>query len=260
MTMTFMRSLFGLPILYALARRKGIGLSLTRREWMAVLPVGLFGVFATTILLYSSFSLIKVGMATVLHYIFPMLVMLTGTVVFRERVSWWKLASLLLGLAGVAAFVPRSKPGELTGLILALGSGFTYAGLMVAIERTVIRRMPVYQFAFYTSLAACLASLATGLVTGGLTLRLSAAAWAYSLAVALMVTVGAFTLLNLAIIRCGATTTAIVAMLEPLTSVLFGYLFLGEQVTPVNLLGFFLILSGVFLVSVFTSKASRTAG
>jgi len=34
--MTFMRSLFGLPILYALARRKGIGLSLTRREWMAV--------------------------------------------------------------------------------------------------------------------------------------------------------------------------------------------------------------------------------
>lgn len=41
--MTFTRSLFGLPVLFLLARRRGVNLKLDRRGRMAVIPVGLFG-------------------------------------------------------------------------------------------------------------------------------------------------------------------------------------------------------------------------
>ncbi len=255
--MTFTRSLFGLPVLFLLARHKGVSLKLDRRESLAVIPVGLFGVFATTALLYSSFSYINVGMATVLHYIFPVLVMLAGSLYFHERLRWWKLVSLILGFAGVLTFIPSLGHNRLGGLLLALGSGFTYAGLMVAIERTVIAGMHVYKIAFYSSLISCAASLGLGLAAGGLTLDLTPAAWVYSAAVSLMVAVGAFTLLNLAIIKCGATTTSIIAMLEPLTSVLFGVVLLNESVTPLNLAGFVMIMAGVLMVSYLSAKDLR---
>lgn len=253
--MTFTRSLFGLPVLFFLARRKRISLRLNRAEARVVIPVGLFGVFATTALLYTSFSLINVGMATVLHYIFPVLVMLAGTLFFGERVRWWKVISLILGMGGVLTFIPASGQSGAGGVLLALGSGFTYAGLMVAIERTVIAGMHVYKMAFCSSLVSCLASLGLGLATKSLTLDLTASAWLYSVAVSLMVAVGAFSLLNLAIIKCGATTTSIIAILEPLTSVLFGALLLKESLTVPNLAGFVLIIAAVLMVSLFSSKA-----
>ncbi len=255
--MTFTRSLFGLPVLFFLAHQRGVRLKPEKNEWIALVPVSLFGVFATTALLYSSFSYINVGMATVLHYVFPVLVMLAGFLFFRERLRWWKLVSLLLGLGGVLTFIPSSGQGQILGLLLALGSGFTYAGLMVAIERTAIAGMHVYKMAFHSSLIGCLASLGVGWATASLTLNLTAAAWVYSVLVSLMVSVGAFTLLNLAIVKCGATTTAIIAMLEPVTSVLFGALLLKEPVTPLNWAGFLLIMAGVFMVSFFTARAMR---
>lgn len=255
--MTFTRSLFGLPVLFFLARRRKVSLRLNKAERAAVIPASLFGMFATTVLLYSSFSFINVGMATVLHYVFPVLVTLAGTLFFRERLRWWKLVSLMLGMAGVLTFIPSSGHGRAWGILLAGGSGFTYAGLLVAIERTAIAGMHVYKMAFVSSLIACVASLITGLATDSLTWDLTAAAWIYSVAVSLMVAVGAFTLLNLAIIKCGATTTSIIAMLEPLTSLLFGAILLKESLTALNLAGFVLIMAGVFMVSFFSARVMR---
>jgi drug/metabolite transporter (DMT)-like permease len=72
----------------------------------------------------------------------------------------------------------------------------------------------------------------------------------------MMVAIGAVSLLNFAIIRCGASTTSIIAMLEPLTGVLFGYLLLQEQITLMNALGFVLIAAGVILVSRFSKESA----
>lgn len=249
LTMTFTRALLGLPVLILMAKKTGVSLRLTKAEALALLPVSLLGSFATTILLYSSYAYIGVGTATVLHYLFPVLVMIGGLVFFREKINGWKLIALLLGFSGVLSFLGTSDGLAPAGVLLALASAFSYAGLMVGIERTVIRRMPVLKVAVYSNILACLASLILALPSRSLRLDMGAAAWFYSLLVSLMVAVGAFSLLNLAILKTGATTTAIVAMLEPLTSVLVGWLLLKEKLTPLNLAGFALILAGVFLVS-----------
>lgn len=259
MTMTFMRALFGLPVLILLVRRNKVDLRLEKRELPAVILVSLFGAFATTILLYSSYSYISVGMATVLHYIFPVLVMMISVLFFKEKLAWWKLLSLVLGFIGVLTFVGRSEKQDLLGILLAIGSSFTYAGLMIGIERTSIHRMPALKMSVYSHLTSLLSSLILGLATQQLSFKLTAAAWFSSLMVALMVAVGAFTLLNYAILKCGASTTSIIAMLEPLTGVFFGWLLLKEKLTSAHLLGFLLIMLGVVLVSSMSArKVSET--
>lgn len=249
LTMTFTRSLLALPFLILLAGLSKVSLKPRKEEVLPLVLVSLLGAFATTLLLYSSYAYIGVGMATVLHYLFPVLVMLGGLLFFGEKISKGKGLALVLGFAGVLTFAGSAAHLAWEGILLAVASAFTYAGLMIGMERTAIQAMPVLKMAVYSNALACLASLVWGLASRSLRLDMTGAAWFISFLVAVMVAVGAFTLLNLAIIQCGATTTAIVAMLEPLTSVLLGAILLKESVTPLNLLGFILIMAGVLLVS-----------
>ncbi len=258
--MAFTRSLFGFPILFFLARLKKVKLTLDYGERRPVLLVSLFGNFSTTVLYYSSYSFINVGMATALHYIFPVIVMLGSVVMFREKVRIWKVVSLILGLAGVVTFIPASGQNTIWGLVLALGSGFTYAGLYIAIEHTVMRRMHVYKIAFYSNLVIFIASSVLGTSLGALNFQLTSLAWFYSAVVSLMVSVIAFPLFNYAIVKCGATTTSIIAILEPLIGILAGYLVLKESLTPANIVGFVLILSGALMVSYFSSRSVELDG
>ncbi len=254
LTMTFTRSLMALPFLILLAGLSKVSLKPRKEEVLPVLLVSLFGAFATTLLLYSSYAYMAVGMATVLHYLFPVLVMLGGLIFFREKTNRAKGLALLLGFSGVLTFVGSGGRLAWQGILLAVISAFTYAGLMIGMERTVIKEMPVLKMAVYSNALACLASSLIGLSTSSLSLKMTGTAWLISFLVALMVAVGAFTLLNLAVVKTGATTTAIVAMLEPLTSVLMGAILLKEKVTPLNLLGFALIMAGVLLVSLSAWK------
>ena len=254
LTMTFTRSLLALPLLILLAGLSKVSLKPRKEEVLPVLLVSLFGAFATTLLLYSSYAYMAVGMATVLHYLFPVLVMLGGLLFFGEKTNKMKTLALLLGFSGVLTFVGSGARLAWQGILLAVVSAFTYAGLMIGMERTAIKEMPVLKMAVYSNALACLASLLIGLSSSSLNLRMTGSAWLISLLVALMVAVGAFTLLNLAVVKTGATTTAIVAMLEPLTSVLMGALLLKERVTALNLLGFILIMAGVLFVSLSTWK------
>ena len=101
LTMTFTRSLLALPFLILLAGLSKVSLKPRREEMLPVLLVSLFGAFATTLLLYSSYAYMAVGMATVLHYLFPVLVMLGGLLFFGEKTNKMKKLALLLGLSGV---------------------------------------------------------------------------------------------------------------------------------------------------------------
>ena len=256
--MTFTRAFFGLPVLLVMARLQGVSLKLNKGEAKSLLLAGIFGFSATTLLLYSSFAYIGVGMATVLHYLAPLLVMLANVAFFREKVKWWKVLSVLLGFAGVAAFAGGADKSIMLGFFLALASSVTYAGLMLSMERTAMRGMHVTKVAVYTNTIAALVSLTFCLLTDSLNLAMTPGAWMNSVLVALMVAVGAFPLLNFSILKCGATTASITTMLEPLTGVLFGYLLLRESLTATNFLGFALIMAGVVLVSIFVAKESPT--
>jgi drug/metabolite transporter (DMT)-like permease len=262
LTMTFTRGLFALPVLMVIAKVRRFSFRIPRKSIPTTIAVVLFGSFLTTLALYSSYAYISVGMATVLHYTFPVIVMLGGILLFHERVVIGKIIALVFGFAGVSTFFgsPGAQGG--LGIVLAASSALFYAIWLLGMDYSILRTLNPFQIAFYSSLAAVVVGFIYGIATHGLNLSMTTEAWFYTLIVSLLISVVGVSLLKLAIDKCGATTTSVICMLEPLSGVFFGWLILGETLTVVNIVGCMLILTSVVLVTVFgaIAKGKSTDG
>ena len=80
--------------------------------------------FSVPFLLFQSYEYISSGMATTIHFIYPVLVLLGSILFFRERLTWQKGICTGLCLAGMLCFIrraPVAAPWELP-LLWAPGS------------------------------------------------------------------------------------------------------------------------------------------
>lgn len=252
-TMTFMRGLFALPVLHGISRAKRFSLRIPKKGLPAAIAILLFGSFLTTLALYSSYAYISVGMATVLHYIFPVLVMLGGVLLFHERIAAGKIIALVVGFAGVSTFFTNSGANGLVGILLASGSGLFYAIWLLGMNYSALRELNPVQTAYFSALTAVAAAFVFGIATDTLRFRLTYVAWGYTVIVSLLISVVAISMLKLAIEKCGATTTSIICMLEPVSGVFFGWLLLGETLSAANLAGCVFILASVAMVTLFSA-------
>jgi drug/metabolite transporter (DMT)-like permease len=259
MTMTFTRSLFSIPFLFLIAKAMKVSLRVRKRELITLFIVSVAGNFATTVMLYSSFQYIGIGLATVLHYLSPVIIMLINIVLFKEKAKSWKILSLFLAFVGMLTFFTRSGGTLFLGTLLALGSAVSYAIIFLSVEHTTLNTLHHVTLTFYTSLFVSIVSFIVGQASGLLNLRMTLSAWGYSVILALMVGVAAFALLNRAIVLVGSSTTSVISMLEPLTGIVVGSLILKESYSLTNWIGCALILLGAAIVSIFSLKSSKVS-
>lgn len=246
--MAFLRATLPLPVLYALAHRHPKP-DAAQRRLGAVLGLLLFG---CALLLYSSYAYIPVGLAMTLHFLYPLYVVLYEWLVQRRSPGALRLAGLVLGLSGSLLFL---QPGEgalhPAGLLLALLSGVCYAGYIVVLSRESQRPMPLYRLMFEVSRSGAVLCLVAGLLLGRLTLRLTPQAWVCAVLVALLAAVVACVLFQAGVRIVGKANAAIFSLLEPITSIVFSVLLLGDALSPAKLTGCALILAGLLVTALY---------
>ena len=108
-TLTFLRSILALPVLYFLVRRRGLSIRVAPSEVKKILLTGVVGSALTTILLYSSYTYISVGMATTLHFVYPLVISVACVVLFKEKMTPLKICALVLATAGIFFFADKSS-------------------------------------------------------------------------------------------------------------------------------------------------------
>ena len=255
-TMTFLRAVLSLPVMVIIMRVMHIPFALDKKQIRdLVLAVGA-GSTSTTILLYVSYSYIPVGMATTLHFIYPVLVSLGCVLFFRERLHVSTIAALISSTLGVFLTAGKLQPGaSTTGIALSVLSGFTFAYYIICLDKSELKKMHYFKLSFYTCLVVGIVSGLYGTATGTLTFALSPKAWLYSGIVSLFVSVGAVTLLQLGIKYTGGATASILSTFEPITSVILGVLILGETLPLHKSLGILCIIASVLVITVTTARA-----
>ena len=192
------------------------------------------------------------GMATTLHFLYPIGTTLIMAIVFHQRTSIYTVIAIALGLSGVALLSLRGGVGQTTsvvGVLLVLLSGFSYAIYLVTVNNVRrLREMDNLKLTFYAIFFSGVFFLADSLLTGGLQPIPSRGVMVNLLLLALLPTL----ISNLALVRAiksiGSTLTSVLGAMEPLTAIVMGVLFLGEQVSSVMLLGVVLILSAVTII------------
>ena len=212
----------------------------------------------TAILLNSSYAYLPAGMATSLHFVYPSVVMLVCVLLFRERVNALKLAALALSMAAVLLMMGRSANGQLAGIVLAVASGCSYAFYILFLDRTALKDLPVWTFAFWGSFGCVIAGTVLGVSTHSLDLS-GATVKSFSLMLVMvpLQSILAVRLFQLGVRYTGSTAAALLSTLEPVTSTILGIVLLKESVGAWKLVGCAAIVLSIVLVALGSARTEE---
>ena len=233
---------------YLLLRR--VDLRITLKEFGTMFLLG--GAYASTSLfLTAAYLYIPSGVATTIHFLYPVLVTAIMIAFFKDKISLSVIIATVLAILGV--YLLSSGEGEgvtsLKGLFMVLSTVVTYAIYIVGVNKSCIQHMDGLKMTFYMLFCCTIIFGANILLKGqGLDMMPNANAVVHIFLLSLIPTLVSDLTLILAIQHVGSTTAAIMGCMEPLTAVSMGVLFLGERFGLGQILGVVIVLVAVFIV------------
>jgi drug/metabolite transporter (DMT)-like permease len=253
---------FGLLVLVIEPQR----FRLRRSEWPLLLLYGVFGIAMVQWLYFVAIARLPVGVALLIEFTAPVVVALWATFVQHKdlgRVVWLALGLALVGLAMVAQ-VWDGLTLDALGMAAAFGAMLSLATYYVAGERAVAGRDTV-SLAFWAFVVATVfwsvlhpwwqvpwGTLAQHVTLPG-SLSLDVPVWGLVTWVVLLGTVAPFLLVIGALRHVPATRAGIVGTLEPVLASLIAWLWLGQVLAPVQVVGGAVVLVAVGLAQLATA-------
>lgn len=240
---------------------------LTRRsfrlEGAVLAPVAILAVLysSTAILLLESYQYIPSGIATTIHFLYPLVVTLSMAWLFKERTWRGIYLAVLVSLLGVAllAWGNHAEGDFGHGVILAFLTVITYAAYIVGVMRSRASSIDGVVLTFYVLAMGAVLFFVYALATTGVEAVHEWGSWRDLIMVALVSTVLSDYTLVLAIKRIGPTMTSILSSMEPLTAVVVGVFYFGERFDATSIFGLILIIVAVVMVIVGGGKNSEVA-
>ena len=243
-----------------LAWRAPYRLGLARRHWPFILAYGL-ALAALNAAWTMSVARNGAAVSTVLVYTSPAFVALASRWLFGEPLNRVVGLAMLLSLVGVtlvaglydAALLGRDP----FGLLVGIGSGGLFAVYSVFGKASARRGLHATTVMLYTfAVAGVLLWLVQGVAQGTTGLpAIPPATWLGLLVLAGGPTLGGYGLYTASLAYLPGATASLITTLEPALTALLAWGLLGETLTPVQLLGGALIVSGVMALSLGNKTA-----
>ena len=250
-SLCFYRFAFAAVAMGAYMLLSGRSLRISPRE---LATVALLSVFygSTSMFLTSSYEFIPSGIATTIHFLYPVLVTTIMIVGFGERASWCIFAAAAMAIGGVYLLSGATNGAtiQLRGIVAVLITVVTYATYIVGVNRSTVKDMEGRKMTFYVLLCSAILFYMNLVVRhgGAIDPIPNAGAWVRLLLLALLPTLLSDLALIYAIQMVGSTTTAILGCMEPLTAVVIGIVCFGERFGATQAVGVVVVLAAVTLV------------
>ena len=225
-------------------------LRVTKREFSTLTALGLLFT-ASSMTLYFSFKYIAAGVASTLLFTYPIMTAVIMSLVFKEKAGFKTVIAIILSLVGVLLLYWSDAGGTLDtfGVILVLVSALTYAIYIIVVNRCPLE-MSSFKINFYVVLYCAIGMAVFAWLTGQpLRLPHNAVSWFYASWLAVVPATLSLVLMVYASKYVGATPTAILGALEPLTAVLIGIFVFDEPFGFRLAIGIVLILSAVIITA-----------
>jgi drug/metabolite transporter (DMT)-like permease len=252
--LVFLRNSMSLPIMYAILKYKKVSLKINREEFKKLFILSIFSTILTALLLYIAYDFVSVGMATTVHYVYPILVALVLAIFFKERITKIQVFSLTISFIGVLLFFDGGSSLNFAGLFIAFASGISYGMSLIYMDKSGLKDYHPLLVTFYTCFFASIVLFLVNIISSNFTLSLTPSAWIYSFIVSVLTSVIGISFMQIGVRNIGPTTTSILCMFEPITSVIMGIILLNESISFKNILACILILIAVLILSIFREK------
>ena len=229
--------------------RVSFATNLKELRWFAILG---FLYYGSAALLFQAYGGMASGLATTLHFMYPVSVTVIMAIVYKQRPYVVTICAIILSLVGVALLCLRESSTGVSSLLsvfLVLLSGVCYAVYLVLVSTVRrINQQNSQKLTFYVLMFSGAFFMLSTLQGGGLQIIPSASAGINLLLMATLPTL----LSNLALVRSvkniGSTLTSVLGAMEPLTAIMVGILVFDESLRGLMIVGIILILVSVSLI------------
>jgi len=240
---------FVLPaiLLFLILLFSGKAIILARRPAITAAILGLLSVVYTFALL-KAIELLPVTIAILIFYLFPILTAFILALFGAGRLTAKTIVSALivffgLSLALAAQFGELNLTGMLAGLVSAIGFA-----VVCSVSNRLMHDQDSRQVTLYLSAAATVAMIAIGFVVDDVRLPLTTAGWSgfiFSNLLYAAAIIGFY--LSIAMVGAGAATFFL--NLEPIVVVGAGYVFLGQVISPWQMVGVAIVVGALIYAS-----------
>lgn len=216
----------------------------------------------TALLLTSSYQYIPSGIATTIHFLYPVWVCLLTLFLFKDKVSKSTLVAMVAAILGVALLSLSGTHNHHIsgkGILIVLGTVVAYGSYLAWLPKSAVKNMNGMKVTFWLMGCCTVIFTLNILFTKGIhgfNPVPDTPSWINLLLVSLLPTLVSNLTLIQAIKRIGPTATSILGCLEPFTAVIIGIVVFHEHCTALQLAGILIVISAVSLL-IFTKSKSK---
>lgn len=254
--MLWVRATFVLPFLFLLSRRGArVEGRISRKDLGEIALLSLLGAVATPILLMRSYDYLATGASTSLHFSYPLFVLILSAVIYKDRISPRTILCFVLCMSGIALVYTPGSTGSVTGIQLALLSGVCFALHTLLMDKLrILERVGSFRFAFWLSAVSSCVLTAFGLLFHLFPHRIVWKGFLLALVFAILEGMLGSVLFQKGVKYISSRSASLISALEPVTSIVLGFVILNEPITVRSLASVLLIILASILLVIFTSS------
>lgn len=221
--------------------------------------LGFLNPFAYYLILFKAYSLLRAQEAVALNYIWPMMLVLLSVPVLKQKIKPVNIIALLISFSGAITIATQGKPFSLDlteplGVTLALSSAFFWAMFWLLNVRDsreeTLKLFMNFLFGFIYTLIYCL-------ITGNL--RIPSVEGIMGSVYIGLFEMGITFVFWLKALKYAENTAKVsnLVYLSPFISLMFISVIIGEKILPSTLAGLVLIISGIIIQQVISSRTKK---
>jgi len=230
--------------------------ALRPRQLLPVFLLGMTGVFSYNVFFFKGLKLIEAGRAAIIIANNPIFIALFSALLFRERLTPFRLAGILISIAGAVVVITRGDWNMIGGGAVGWGELFILGSVASWVTFSLLGKVLLDELSPLTSVlyaalsgTACLAIPAwrEGLWADWTTY--TTADWVSLFYLGFFGTVLGFVWYYQGIQRIGAMKAGVFINFVPISAIVLSFFILHEPMTLSLLFGTAMVLTGVYLTN-----------
>ena len=229
-----------------------ISFKINQKQFLELFIFSISGLGLTFYLLSQALLYISAGLTNMIHFGYPVVVIILMAVIYKEKINRLKILSIVSSVIGIfllTKIVAVESIESFKGIIYALITTITYGSYIISNKKSSFANLDTMVSLFYMSLIISIAFFIAGILTKDLQLLNNIYVFYNFIAISLLCTVFSLGLLLYGVKNLGSSLASILNMFEPTTTVIASAFIYHEKLTINIIIGSVLIiLSTVFMI------------
>ena len=149
-SIVFYRYLFTSIALFIIIRKKSF--KINKKQFIELFIFSVIGLGLTFYLLSQSLLYISAGLMNMIHFGYPVVVLILMTLIYKEKINLLKILSALFSIIGIFLLTKIAAIESFKGIIYALLTTITYGVYIIANKKSSFASLDTMVSLFYMSL------------------------------------------------------------------------------------------------------------